>query len=307
MQTIPNVSEISSRSRRQAFTLVELLVVIGIIAVLIAIVLPVLGRVRENSKRIKCASNQRQIVLAIIMYANEHRQQLPGPCIACINDPAVVNPVGSTTSLMTTWAGDTYSTVRNLSNLDLLQRYVGVNNREIWKCPSATAMWETASPVNSSSAFFGRKLGYGYLVNNTKQTKSTYPGWLFGTYNRPENQPQQWKDSPGDWIPKKLNQIKARTGPTGSRVDTKDSTKIWLLTDLDGRNFGKEVSGAFGIADNAAGNTTTAKNKRLWQPVHRTKANSLPGSLGRNFTFLDGHTEYMRFWDWPNNDDNEDP
>ena len=66
-------------TRVGGFTLVELLVVIGVIAVLIALLLPVLGRAREQARTIKCANNLRQIYGAIVMYTNENRQMLPVP------------------------------------------------------------------------------------------------------------------------------------------------------------------------------------------------------------------------------------
>src|SRR5688572_32598547 len=66
-----------TRHRRRAFTLVELLVVIGIIAALIGILLPVLAGVSARGRDIKCQSNIRQILQAIQGYAAENKGSLP--------------------------------------------------------------------------------------------------------------------------------------------------------------------------------------------------------------------------------------
>ena len=62
---------------RRAFTLVELLVVIGIIGLLIGVLLPTLARARSASYRAMCLSNQRQIMLAMNLYANQNKGWLP--------------------------------------------------------------------------------------------------------------------------------------------------------------------------------------------------------------------------------------
>jgi prepilin-type N-terminal cleavage/methylation domain-containing protein len=70
---------VSYQSRRggRAFTLVELLVVIGIIGLLISILLPSLAKARESSKRTACLSNLRQVQQALAIYAGQYKDRVP--------------------------------------------------------------------------------------------------------------------------------------------------------------------------------------------------------------------------------------
>jgi len=63
---------------RHGFTLIELLVVIAIIAILAAILFPVFARAREKARQASCQSNEKQLTLGFLMYAQDYDERLPG-------------------------------------------------------------------------------------------------------------------------------------------------------------------------------------------------------------------------------------
>lgn len=123
---------VGTAPRRGGFTLVELLVVIGIIAVLMAILFPAFRRAREHSARIKCMSNLRQIGLGFQMYLSENKGVYP---------PHKWDEAGTRT-----W-------------LDDILPYV--STKQISRCPNITDV-EGDRGVRWTWGFNAHKVGYGY-------------------------------------------------------------------------------------------------------------------------------------------------
>jgi prepilin-type N-terminal cleavage/methylation domain-containing protein/prepilin-type processing-associated H-X9-DG protein len=127
--------------KRNGFTLVELLVVIGIIALLIAVLMPALSRAREQANQVKCLSNMRQIGMAFIMYASDNKQRPPGPAVAPLEDNWIYWHAG-----------------KDIKD-GMIQMYINKNSSdpELYRCPSDT--------VDNHKPTQGTKYQFSYTVN----------------------------------------------------------------------------------------------------------------------------------------------
>jgi len=101
-----------------AFTLIELLVVIAIIAILAAILFPVFAQAREKARQTACLSNQKQIGLGFMMYAQDYDETLPDGNVQASTgnnngDPANPRPAGGY-AMGRGWAGEVYPVVKNV-------------------------------------------------------------------------------------------------------------------------------------------------------------------------------------------------
>jgi prepilin-type N-terminal cleavage/methylation domain-containing protein/prepilin-type processing-associated H-X9-DG protein len=128
------------RHQRSAFTLIELLVVIAIIAILAAILFPVVARAREKARQASCLSNEKQLATAVLMYMQDYDETLPFVLDASGNCNFDVTNVGDNGK------GPLVPNVTGQEPRFQLVTEVApyVKNDNVWYCPSVgpDAVWD---------------------------------------------------------------------------------------------------------------------------------------------------------------------
>jgi prepilin-type processing-associated H-X9-DG protein len=251
------------RDRVTAFTLVELLVVIGIVAVLIAILLPALRNARSRANDLRCLSNLRQCAVATQVYAADWKGYM-----FATGEANTSQEFGGNTFYVD-WVPN-------------VLRRVNYNWR-ILNCPALTDdSWD-------KTAWRGPTFGY-----TTKVDGRTIPYYRLGLcasigYNSRFAYHSSWTSQNGAWqrnFPK-LSRIKRASsvvlfgdskggGILGEQAGLTDHN-YYISPAADGTNAGPFKDGNFNIA---------APRR------HGVRKNGKP--IGGNFVFVDGHGEFLR-------------
>ena len=161
-------------SQLGGFTLIELLVVIAIIAILAAMLLPALSKAKSKAKQTACVSNQRQIGLAFMMYANDHHDTMPAP-----GSRAALGAQPEDWIYWQSTAVGGRPSLREAKD-SVIAPYIGNFNAELFLCPGDRGaqerrrLWE----ANKSREFYL----YSYSLNSS--TRDGIATWI--SVNRSE-------------------------------------------------------------------------------------------------------------------------
>jgi type II secretory pathway pseudopilin PulG len=238
------------------------LVVIAIIAILMGVLLPALGRVREQARQRSCATRVRQHLLAMTMYADENSGKLPLPRLGGYwlqdIDRSTVNFM-----LKTNMTRDMFYCPSN----DQHQRF----NDLFWLFPNGTnpptgnGIWDGTKFVNTGGYIVG---GYCYVMDTAAGRGS---GWAIRAYKRDKIQ-KKWLRTTAEKFPSMRELV------VDSIMGQREQGRKW------GRNFGRITVG--GIPGQTGG--------QVWDSSSHLKgAGAEP--VGGNQGYLDTHVEWVPF------------
>ncbi len=226
---------VMSKSRRSAFTLVELLVVIGIIALLISILLPALNKARRSAQTLVCLSNMRQLGLAAQSYINANKGVMPAWSMAY--DPGIGAQYDWTVTLSSQFLPNNVEWKHAYDSSGLADKNRSDKLIQAWLCP-VMDMQEL-----EKDTFWGMKRPMSYNISFFSSTTKTDHWWSNYTWSKAV----KW--DAGTFA------LFFDTYPASYRVGTADSTLYFVPAETDG--FRNTV--AFRHGD---GNRLTGPNRK---------------------------------------------
>jgi len=192
------------KSQQAGFTLIEMLITVSIVLVLVALCFPAWGKIKDSSIRSKDASNLRSQAAAVLAYASDHENTLPGRINRGIAIPSAVT--------------DTAKRTYYLSTVLIDSGYA----------PNDDGIWRSAVDYGVNAS------GVAYVVNSGK---SSIPTYFFGnrsnTAGATTYEPKRLVSLKSNLDPTKVDGGK----------DEEPMSKIWMISNADGENYSSSTTG----------------------------------------------------------------